>query len=126
VTPTPHSPAPTAAAAHAQPRPTAEPAFAAPAPVAHTNGGHAARSSTKHAPAQKQTPKAASVREPTVPFNRLEEDFFRTGHELANQPPEVDTFDDLEPIEQTGPKRRWFSFGGAKFDGEERKSPKKR
>jgi CheY-like chemotaxis protein len=114
--------------AHPQAHPSAHdhhghaPAHQPQAAAEHPTRANGAQRPAKHAPQQKSTPRAAPVREPTVPFNKIEEEFFREGVELANQEPVVDTFDDLEP---TGPKRKWWGLGN-KFVDPTAKSPKKR
>ena len=55
----------------------------------------------KHGAITKQIPKVGPLRDPTAPFTKFEEQFFKDGQELATRPPVVDTFDDLEPPDPT-------------------------
>jgi CheY-like chemotaxis protein len=57
-------------------------------------------------------------------FTDVEEEFFAREAEIGKITP-AESFDDLEPVEHTGPKRRWFTFG-QKFSTPAPKGPKKR
>jgi len=131
-------PAPTPVAAKPTPAPVAaRPVAAKPAPVAAKAAParsapvekHAATATKPATLSQKtgQVPKLApdSPRANTFAFTKVEEDFFAREEEVAAAHP-VETFDDLEPKQKAGPKKRWFNFGSKKFASESPKSPPKK
>jgi hypothetical protein len=77
---------------------------------------------TAEAPVPMPPPPAPPVKE--IHFTDVEEDFFARESEIAKITP-AESFDDLEPIEHTSPKRRWFNLG-QKFQTPAPKGPKKR
>jgi CheY-like chemotaxis protein len=122
----PPKPVPAPAAAPRPPKvepPKPAPAVVLPAPVEH-EGPAAAPPRAKPAAAKPAAAGNGHLKE--VAFSDIEEDFFARESEIAKV--EVDNFDDLEPVGDTSPKRRWFGLGG-KFNTQsprDKKAPKKR
>ncbi|HEY7956215.1 MAG TPA: DUF4388 domain-containing protein [Polyangia bacterium] len=76
-------------------------------------------------PSRKPKPEAAPRTAKELAFTDAEEEFFARESELAKvHAPE--SFEDLEPIPETSPKRRWFGRGARKFLASTTKTPKKR
>jgi CheY-like chemotaxis protein len=106
------------------------PKAAAPAPAAAPPVAPAAKpQAPAPAPAQQSrkrrdpTPAPPAVKE--IAFTDAEEEFFAQEQDFGKVLP-AENFDDLEPTNKPAPKRRWFNFGGKKFDKPEPKGPKKR